>query len=614
VPDWLREIAPAEAVPPEAALPAAEAALEEVLPEMPTPAPAEVPDWLREIAPAEVAPPEAAPPAVEAAPEEVLPAMPTPAPAEVRDWLREIAPAEVAPPEAAPPAAEAAPEEALPAMPTPAPAEVPDWLREIAPAEAVPPEAAPPAVEAALEEVLPEMPTPAPAEVPDWLREIAPAGVAPPEAAPPAVEAAPEEITPPEVPLLVPSPGEFPAEVETTGGPEWLAELDAEPAPPSAPMAPVFAGVTPSLPPEPGIEIAEAEGLARAEIPGWLKDLRPRAEVTEVVVEEEPLEAEGLLEGLRGVITPTAAVEVPAVRRSVPSAEISEASLARAQLLQSLLVRPAEVPQPKVHERGIRMGERIQRWLVAAVLIMAVVGILAPPTMGIDVPTLTHPIISSGVTRLYDVVQGVSAGDTVLVAFEYGPSEADELNLVAEPILRHLLDQGVDISIVSTQPEGKRVAEGLLNGIVASEARYIGVSYTRSDYRPGGATGVSQLLADADTSPELIFVLTAQPGPLRWWVEQSRLQAQGGGGAAVVAGLSAALEPAASPYLDVNAGQLEGVVNGLSGAAAYETRRGSAGQATRQLNALAVGHIVIVGLMILGAVFYAPSGLRRRKK
>jgi hypothetical protein len=71
---------------------------------------------------------------------------------------------------------------------------------------------------------------------------------------------------------------------------------------------------------------------------------------------------------------------------------------------------------------------------------------------------------------------------------------------------------------------------------------------------------------------------------------------------------SAALEPAASPFLDPSAGQLRGSIHGLSGAAAYEALRGARGDAIRSLNALTAGHIAIVSLMIVGAIFY---GLKR---
>jgi hypothetical protein len=65
---------------------------------------------------------------------------------------------------------------------------------------------------------------------------------------------------------------------------------------------------------------------------------------------------------------------------------------------------------------------------------------------------------------------------------------------------------------------------------------------------------------------------------------------------------SAALEPAASPYLDASAGQLSGSVHGLREAASYEALRGAPGDATQRLNALAAGHLAAVGLIIVGAI------------
>ena len=163
------------------------------------------------------------------------------------------------------------------------------------------------------------------------------------------------------------------------------------------------------------------------------------------------------------------------------------------------------------------------------------------------------------------------------------------------------------------------MAAGLLRDIVEeSKGQYTEAQYTEMGYRSGGATAVSQLLADAgiqaDTEQAMILVLTAQTGSLRWWIEQSHLQAWGGDTPTVVAGLSAALEPAASPYLDADAGQLKGVVSGLGGASAYEKLRGSPQPVTPQLNALAAGHVAVVGVMIFGAAFYALGGLRRRQQ
>ena len=465
--------------------------------------------------------------------------------------------------------------------------------------------------DAALEEA--EEPEPAvPVEavdIPDWLRDMGPIGsdaeAAPPapEPAPPVVEAVPEGVS--SVRPLV----EFPVETEISEAPDWLSELEAEPLPTPAPAAPAL------------------EGIAFAEIPDWMQAMRPRPAQAEAIVEEEPLETGGLLRGLRGVITPAFAIEAPLVGESAVPPEVREAGLSRAQLLQSLLAQPDEISQPKPLMRGPRVSERIQRWLVAIVLIATAILIVltAPGISMFYIPPLTQPAAAPESSQrmdlqhlmgTYDTIQGLSLapGESVLAAFEYGPTEADELNLVAEPLLRHLLGRGAHISIVSTRPEGMTVAAGLLERIVESDDQYTKDQYSLTNYRPGNATGVSQLLVSPGTPPNLILVLTAQPGPLRWWIEQT--QAQGEDAPPMVAGVSAALEPAAGPYL-AGAGKLKGAVSGLGGAAVYERKLAlsdSDASATRQLNALAVGHTAIVALIIVGAVLYALSGLRRREE
>jgi len=582
-PDWLQE--------PEAP------------PMKPAPESEQVPDWLEEMEP----------PAAEAEPdEEAFPAELAPEP-EVPDWLREMPS----------PAAEAELEEAPPEAEIPEP-EVPDWLREMPlPDEpsAEPAEFPSPIDKAAPEEAFPEEPDAGLADVPDWLREMEPVDMEPTEAPPPTIEAAPEEIFAPEPETPdrlgeIPSPeaqeGEADEEAlfadlapEPAEIPDWLQELGTPEE-----EVPIVLPLPAEL----------AEGLAHAEIPGWLEALRPRPVTDEAAIEEEPEETEGLLKGLRGLLSPASAIETLTIQARTLPAESSEASLARAQLLQGLLFQPVEEPQPEARQRRVRIGELAQRLLVLTALLV-VVGVLLAPWMVNDVPTLTRPAGSPeasgriGFQRLqsmHDAIQDVSAGGTVLVAFEYGPAEADELNLVAEPILRHVLDQGAHVSAVSTRPEGLTIAAGLLSGIVESGGSYTETQYSVSDnYRPGGATGVSQLLAEAGTHPRLLLVLTAQPAPLRWWVEQTDARP---GTPPIVAGVSAILESTASPYLDANAGQLEGAVHGLSGAAAYEKLHGARGQATQRLDILAAGHLVMVGLMIIGAILHTIGGFRGREK
>jgi hypothetical protein len=636
--DWLQELAPPEeAAAPQVAPPAAWPEPEETIPGMGAPSPAEVPDWLQELAPSEeAAAPEIAPPAAWPEPEETIPGMGAPSPAEVPDWLQELAPPEGATaPEIAPPAAWPEPEETIPGMGAPS-SEVPDWLRGLASSEeAAAPEIAPPAAWPEPEETIPGMGAPSPAEVPDWLQELAPPEEAAPEAIPPiptsaevpdwlqelapSEEAAPEAIPP--TPIPIPTSAEVPDWLRGLAPPEAAGPEAIPPSPPPFVEAPLpaaqgapawLAELRPMEAAGPGPEEvasapeAEAAGLARAEIPAWLQAMRPSEEAVQEIVEEEPLETTGLLEGLRGVLAPLPIAGETLAHREVLPTTIDEATLARARLLQSLLTRPAEVVQPKARKRRSSLTEQAPRWMVAIVLFMFVVGTLAPnyfEELGYEIRLAQPQSLESIRPDVYDAIESVNAGDTVLVAFEYGAAEADEMNAIAEPLLMHLTERGATISATSTQPEGL--------GVAINAQEHVTMTYKSSPlYLPGNVTGIANLLTSTDPQPKLILVLAAQPAQLRWWIEQASLLSQV---PPMVAGVSAALEPVVGPYLDENGGQLEGAIIGLREAASYEAHRGTAGSATRQLDALAAGQLAIAFLILAGAVLsYLFGGSPRR--
>jgi hypothetical protein len=347
-----------------------------------------------------------------------------------------------------------------------------------------------------------------------------------------------------------------------------------------------------------------------------MESLRPYTEAPEVEEVDIPVETTGVLGGVRGALPPLG-VEAPILEAGKSPAEVAEALVSRAQLFQNLISQPVSAPVPDARKRVVTAAARAQRGMVAVMLVLlaVVVGVLlSPDVLPFRLPAMTHPVASPAVDRMYAAVQEIGSGTPVVIAFEYGPTEADELNLVAVPILRHMLARGAQITVGSTRPDGERMAVSLLEEIITSNAQYTETEYTLLGYRPGDMAGVSQLLSDASegaAEPRMIVVLTAHPTALRHWIEQT--QSRFGGRVPVLAGLSAALEPVASPYLDIGSGQLIGATSGMGGAAADEALLGETGSATQRLNALAVSHLLIVGVIILGAVFYAPTSLRRRK-
>ncbi len=577
IPDWLSEMGPI-GEPIERT-------------DVPPPEPGDLPDWIRELGPVreqdsvlseEGHSPEGA------APEKLVdedfgatePATREAAMDEAPDWLRDIlgpdteAGREQGSEDVGGPRGTSEDESLI---------EIPEWLKEGG--EGVPPqppetqpEAEPPTEGASTDEEStgkePPAETPLGAiAIPSWLEEAQTDAGKPPYEEPPP----PFTETPPE-------------DVDT---PDWLKELMASTAVEQEEEdVPPFEEEELEVP-EPGIETA----IERADIPSWLQELRPERTGGKPTA-AGPLETEGLLRGLRGVIPSADAMRAPGVFEGVRTHEPDEASLARAELFQSLLGEPALRARKRSVGETTRTPSLVDRILVACILVAAVVGMLLAPLVVGQGPHLTQPLANAGATRLYDLIQGLDNQDSVLMAFDYGPPAAAELNAAARPVMRHLLERGVALSIVSTRPGGSMVADDLMADI--------GAQYSLIGYRPGAAMAASQLLGTTDEPPSMLVVLSGQPLPLLLWVEQAK--ASYGDRLPVAAVGSAALEPLASPYLDAAAGQLTGAVFGYAGGSSYEAIQGATGEATRRLDALAAGHLAIILTMIGGAFVYALSG------
>ncbi|HIE39618.1 MAG TPA: hypothetical protein EYP77_11240 [Anaerolineae bacterium] len=270
------------------------------------------------------------------------------------------------------------------------------------------------------------------------------------------------------------------------------------------------------------------------------------------------------------------------------------------------------------------MGWTVQRLVVGLLLLLT---IFAP--MVIPLPLFSTPPAPAA-DILFQAIQQATGPDVpIMVAFEYGPAEADEMDRVAEPILRHLLEQGSRLVVVSTRPEGPAVAQALLTALTSEEERSRRVA--NLGYQPGQATGIQDLLTGPDQRTEIntglpaaqtdamrgvhtaadvamIVVLAAQPDDLRAWVEQTSLTHPD---LPLVAGVSARVEPLATPYLDPGTGQLQGLVSGLIGATAYEEQLGTGGRAGFYLNSLGVAQLGMVALMLLGGLIFLAGGRRR---
>jgi hypothetical protein len=629
VPDWLAQLRSETAeAEPEPTPPApepeeepvsdwlaqlrSEAAEAEPEPTPPAPAPEEesAPDWLPEVRPA----------ATEAKAEPTRLAR-EPQEESVPDWLAELEPE----------TAEAEPEP-TPLAPEPEEEELADWLAELRPeveeADLKPEEITDELTvfQATVIEAEPEPAPQAPAteeeEIPDWLAEL---------------EIAPDEERPT---TEAPATEEMPT---TPEGPDWLAELQMdlrETQPPSEETP--TEGEAPDwlVPSEPDWE--EEEGLAPAEIPAWLLALKP-AELREeeeaeepIAVFEEPKEETGLLAGLQGTLPVEMIIAQPRAVTTAETIELPVTDTPQARLFAEVVSRPPETAPKEILSAPSRDLTPLSRWIIYIVLI-AVVSL--PLLLG--KPLLSHtPEPTKPAIDLHDAIESLDNNAPVLVAFDYDPAASGEMDVLAQALVGHLMDQGARVIAVSLLPAGPATAQSALDKLATDRADYAdsyGQRYVNLGYLPGQATAIRLLGLSLETALprdfqgtplvdlpvmqdlnntqdfDLIVELAATQDTLRSWIEQASTPYD----IPLGAGVSASVDPWARPYYQTESQQLVGMIGGVPGAATYETLRSGQGRPTdmtaARLDSQLAGALVLILVLLIGnAVYLAQRGTGRK--
>ncbi len=578
--------------------PSAEAEAEEPG-ELPEAEEGEVPEWQAELRPRDVDEPEPEPPPVDLGEEE----LPAAEEGVLPDWLAELRPPEFEELEPTAPAADREEEE------------LPDWLAEM-PVSAADEMEEPPGVPEAEGWV-----------IPDWLAEPQPWEV----------EESEEELPPWLAELRIPDEDEEDA-IPAAAVPGWLQDL--QPAASAEPTSLADqegeeGGLPDWLVPS---EADQEETLARAEIPEWLLVLKPtelrekgEPQVPGPMV-KQPTEETGLLAGLQGTLPVEMIIAQP---RAVAELDVTQGPLERdapqARLFAEIVGR-----QPQAESKIIvqppqrRLLALMPRWIIYLALIAVVIvpllleEPLLPRNLGASLP----------VQNLFDEVESLEEGALVLVAFDYDPSTSDEMDVLAQVLLDHLMERQARIVAVSLFPAGPPLAQALLDELAAGRPDYVGAygqRYMNLGYLPGQATAVrllgqslsvalpqdfqKTLLADLPLAASitgiqdfaLLVDLAANEQSVRWWIEQAAMPYN----VPLAGGVSASVVPLALPYHQTESRQLVGLVGGLPDAAAYAVLRGDemqGGILAARLDALTGGHLVFILVLTIGTVVQLVRG------
>ncbi len=483
--------------------------------------------------------------------------------------------------------------------------ELPDWLTSLQTTESQTPE---PAVEASSSEAGQPAPTT------DWLADLNESKMRPlQEESEPGAETAPA--APQAESSSAPSPakniGELPTDI-----PDWLSNF------------------TPSEEAEAG-ETTQPEGagadLKPADLPSWVQAMRPvESTLAEESSEEQVVEQQGPLAGMRSVLPANPELLGPRKPKAYPiKLQVDDVQQSQAALLEEIL---ASETSPRVVPTEKRVySNRVLRWVVAAVLIVAV---LVPALAGLNfIPVSgTVPVETQ---NFYQTLSALPNTAPVLLVFDYQAGFAGEMERSASPVVDQLMEKEVPLVMVSTTLSGPFLADRLIQADGQSYNYQANQQYVNLEYLPGGATGIQAFASnpratvgqdvnagDLWSLPPLahitslndfstVILLSDDPENVRQWLEQVKGNPNFQQLSILVIA-SAQAQPMILPYYQ--SGQINGMVSGLEGGAFYEQKLQSPGKAREAWDSYGAGMIAIELVIVVGGLVGLFAGINARRK
>jgi len=279
----------------------------------------------------------------------------------------------------------------------------------------------------------------------------------------------------------------------------------------------------------------------------------------------------------------------------------------------------------RVHQPGDlldRLSRLDRRWLYLVMLIALSATLLARPLFPETPSIFTRPI--------FDRIEALPVGTTVLVSLDYSPASAPEIEPMAMALTRHLLLRGVRPVYVTLWPEGNNMLQRLREQVLQPGFPDLveGREFAALGYKAGGRMVINTLRQDLaamytndlrgvplDSLPVLAGIQRLQDFPLlialsggtpglKEWV----LYGGDPTGIPVAGGCTAIGTPEFLAYFP---GQLLGLLGGLKGASEYEAalaerypEQNFERRAGRAMGPQTVAHVLILLFLVLGNLTY----------
>jgi hypothetical protein len=377
--------------------------------------------------------------------------------------------------------------------------------------------------------------------------------------------------------------------------------------------------------------ITNTDALSPSELPSWVQAMRPVDASTSQpasLSSDQTLEARGALAGLQGVL-PAVPGYMPTSKPKAYSIKLtaSDEQLAHAEILEQILA--AETAPVPLEAFSTLRASRSLRWLISALLLIGTI-----LTVSLRTQIFASPSgVPNEMRNLLFISQSIPDNAPILVAMDYEPSRAGEMQAAAAPLLDNLmLMRAPRLTFIATNETGAILAERLMSGPLAVHNYTDRVSYLNLGYLPGGQLGIRAFaqspslaspldisLQPAWETPPLegvialnqfaaMILITDNAEAARIWIEQTQ-ELRGDIPFIIISSAQAA--PMIQPYY--NSAQVTGIIPGLQGGAIFEQYNASRpGTARSYWDAYSLGMLLAVVLVFGGGLWSLISGMRER--
>ena len=259
------------------------------------------------------------------------------------------------------------------------------------------------------------------------------------------------------------------------------------------------------------------------------------------------------------------------------------------------------------------------------IFVLVALAVILPTLLPVSMPIS----VSEPTQQLYDYIEAIPAGGTIMLAFDYGPASLAELNPMARAVMKQCFAKDVGVIGLTLYAVGATMGNTLIQDVAEETGAVDGEDYVFLGFRPGGSLVILGMGTDItsifDTDyngiplseipmmqnvtnyDQIDLLVDLSAGSLtEAWITYANVQFN----QQIAAGVTGVIISQMYPYLQT--GQLIGLIPGIAGAAEYESLIAAPAKGTLWINIESFVHLLIVGLVIFGNIAFFIQ--RRREE